>query len=916
MLVGRERERNAIEGLLVRAREGEAGALVLRGEAGVGKTLLLEHALAVASGMPVVRATGIELETQLEFSGLLEICRPLLADLDVLPERQSDALRVALGLATGDAPDRFAVGAATLGLLAAAAERDPLLVLVDDAHWLDHASTEALVFAARRLLADPVAFLIATREDGFRDSALPEIRLEGLDLAAARDVVAEAAGVDVPPTVVAALHAETGGNPLALIEIPGRLTRAQLEGRAPLDGPLPVTEGIERAYAERIARLPEAARRALGVLAAADQRVAPAVAALSGLGLGPDDLAPGEEAGLVEISGGEFRFRHPLLRAAAYHGLSPAFRRDVHRSLADALDGAGDRERRAWHLAEAALGFDAAAADALADAASAARGRGGDAAAAAALERAARLTADRGMRVHRLAEAADAAWSGGSQSRAVALVEEALAEGPDDRVRARLLGLSGRVEFQSGSLERARALLLESAALLESHDRREAVMMLGFAEFTLHGLARVDEAITLARRALELSHGQPDEIELRAEYHLGRALVIAGRTSEGEPLLQRSVDRLLAPLEPSRIALQRAAIALAVLDRADEAAPLVRRVVDLARAAGPMTVVYALSLEAQVAIRQGRWRAASAVIDEGRALADDLGQANVAATFHSFGARIGAARGDAQALQRHEGRSRAASEASGNLFELLQLDAAAGLLALGRDDLDTAVRVLGPCVERAHELGICDRDLSADADLVEALVRLGRREEAVERLGRWVELGAATAGRWAPPLVERCRGLVAADGGFAEPFARSLALHERLGDPYAEARTRLALGERLRRSGERVDARRELGAALGALERLDAEAWAGRARRELRASGMKLRSAADAGDELTPQELQVALQVAEGKSNKDVAAALFLSPKTVEFHLGRIYRKLSISSRAELVRHFASAEPAAVAGPG
>jgi DNA-binding CsgD family transcriptional regulator len=915
VLIGREREQEAIERLLTRARTGEAASLVLRGEPGVGKTALLRHALALAESMRVVRATGVEWEAELEYSGLLELCRPLLGELDMLPERQARALRVAFALAPGGAVDRFGVAAATLGLLAAAAERTPLLVAVDDAHWLDRASAEALLFAARRLLADRVALLFAARDEGFPARGLPELRVAGLDSGAAATLIEETLGRAVEPGVATAIHRSTGGNPLALVELPARLSDGQLTGAEPLAGPLPLTDELERAFAGRLEDLPEETRRALCVLAAAGSDALPGpLRALAALALDPRALGPAEDAGLLAVDGRAFAFRHPLLRSVAYYGRPVAERRAAHAALAEALDASGEADRRAWQLAAAAVGHDDRAGDALAETAAAALARGGHAAASAALERAARLTADRALRLRRLAEAAQAAWDAGAHARAGALLDEALAGGPDPALRARLLGLSGRIEFQAGSLSRARDLLLDAAATLAAQGQAaQAVTLLGVAALTLHNLARVDEAIDVARRSVDLAAGEPADVRLRAEYHLGRALQTAGRTAEAQPLLERVVAHLLAPAEPSRFALQRASIALALLDRATEAATLARRALAAAQGVGPMQVAYALLAVAQLALRSGEWREAHALAEDGLALGRDLDQENLATTFAAILVRMAAARGDEEACRRREAVTRPAIAASGNVVESLQLDHALAVLDLGHDRLEEAAGALAGCAGRAEELRILDRDLSPEPDLVEALVRLGRPDEAQAWLHRWLARGAAGAGRWGPALVARCRGLLASDDAVAEEFTQALRLHGPLADPYAEARTRLVYGERLRRLGRRVDARRELQAALDGFERLDAGAWGELARRELRASGAKLRRGADAGNELTPQELQVALQVAEGKANKEVAAALFLSPKTVEFHLGRVFRKVGVASRAELVRRFA-AEPAAGTG--
>jgi len=452
VLIGRESECAAVERVVEDARDGKSRTLLVRGEPGAGKTALLAHAVAAADGLRVLRATGIESEAELEYSGLLELVRPLLGLTELLPAPQAEALQVALGLGAGAAPDRFVVGAATLSLLATAAEESPQLVVVDDAQWLDRSSSDAIRFAARRLLADRVAFLIAARPAGFDGAGFEELRLTGLD-AGSVSALAAADGRQLSDVDAAALAETTGGNPLAVIE----LVRAGATPDAAAPGPVAVTETIERAFAGRLAGLPEASRRALCVVAAADSTVT-AAAALGALGLTVGDLAPAEDAGLVVVTPETVSFSHPLLRSVAHQARPVSERRAAHAALADALRDPRDAERRAWHLASAAVGPDETAAAALVAAADAARARGGQVAAARALERAARLTDDPETRRSRLAEAAHAAWDAGDAERAAALVDEALASETDPATRARLGGLLGRIEFQAGDLERAHRL--------------------------------------------------------------------------------------------------------------------------------------------------------------------------------------------------------------------------------------------------------------------------------------------------------------------------------------------------------------------------------------------------------------------------------------------------------------------------
>jgi len=906
VLVGREGECKAIERVLARARAGAAASLVLRAEAGVGKTALLRLAIeGAAASMRVVRATGVESEAELEYSGLLEVCRPLLSQLETLPERQANELRVALALDAGPTPDRFGVGAATLSLLAAAAESEALLVVVDDAQWLDHASASALLFAARRLLADRVAFLFATREDGFDAAGIEELRLAGLGREATAALVERATGRRLAPDAAAALQAATGGNPLALLELSERLEPALLAGGG-LGPPLPVTEQIERAFARRLQRLPDTTRRALCVVAAArTEALATPLAAMRRLGLEADVLVPAEDAGLIVVEAATCRFQHPLLRAVAYHDRPRSEQRAAHRALADELDGTASTEQTAWHLASAAVGVDERAADALAAAASSALARGGHSAAAAALERAAQLTPGAALRVDRLADAAELAWNGGESARAAALVEEALASTADVPTRVRLLTLGGRIEFQEGRQARARELFGDVVDLLGDEDPEHTIRMLGFVVYTCFNEGRIAESVEVARRAHSLAAGGPEAAVLHGNYLLGRALLLAGR-AEGAPLLTGIVERVREE-DHSALVLTRLAASFAALDRVDEAAAAAQRLVALAREEGPpMVLILRLSTLMSVTVRNGSWSQTVAAATEGAELARQLGQDNVLAIFLSVLGHVQAARGEEESCRRNIGEALGVFERSGSGAEAERLRLALALLDLGLDRLPAAVDTLEAVADAVEEMGLYDRDVAPEPELVEALVHVGRRADAGRRLERWLERAEPEATLWAPPLAARCRGLLAGDAEFAGHFERAIELHAGTTDRFQLARTHLAYGQRLRRGGRRVDARPQLRAALDLFERLEAAPWAEQARQELRASGEKLRRAAFAGDELTPQELQIALQVAEGKQNKAVAAAMFLSPKTVEFHLGRIYRKLDIGSRSELVRRYAA----------
>ena len=912
-LVGRDAELARIDRLLDGARGGVSGVLVLRGEAGIGKTALLRYAMARADSMLVVRATGVESEAELEYSGLLEVCRPLLPWLDGLADHQARAVRVALGLEEGRQLDRFAVGAATLALFAAVADDTPLLVVVDDAHWLDDGSAGALRFAARRLLADRVAVLFAARESdpqSFEPDGFEEHGLAGLDADDAQRLLESVARTSLGEGVAESLCAATGGNPLALVELPELLDEAQLTGQEALHEPLPAGAGVERAFSRRLERLDPESGRALLVLASASTReLAPAVSALGSLGIEPDALERAEAAGLLELHETRFAFRHPLLRAVVYQAAPASERREANRALAAALVRPGDEERRAWHLAAAALGPDAEAAEALAIAAQRARDRSGFTAASAAFERASRLSPDESDRGGRLADAAQAAWEGGDADRALELVVEALAGTAEPRQRARLLELRGRIAIQSGVMSEARAHLHDASRLIEDIDPAAASNALTYVVFCCHFEGKIEEGLEHARTARALVPRDGSVADGRVDYVLGRSLLLAGHRDDGVPRLERMVAEGSSD-GASRARIAAAAIALSVLERPGSR-ELVTRALALARNEGPMALVYGLSVGAETELRAGRLERAAASATEGLALAQELGQANIAATFLAVLARIDAIRGREDTFGRFAAESRETLERSGMALTIEQLHCSEGLLALGTGRLEEAVSIFTAAVERVAGMAVFDRDVLPEPDLVEALLRLGRAEDAEAVLGAWEARGVPREVWAAAALSARCRGLLADENGFVIEFEDALERHGQVEDAFGEARTRLCLGERLRRKGLRVEARRELQAALEIFERLEAAPWIERVHTELRATGARLRRREESRDELTPQELQVALQVADGKTNKEVAAAMFLSPKTVEFHLGRIFRKLGVTSRTELARRVASEiEPA------
>jgi DNA-binding CsgD family transcriptional regulator len=906
MLLGREVECAAIDRVLDDARSGASGALVLLGEPGIGKTALIEYAVERAARMLVVRAQGVQSETEVAFGGLLEVCRPLLRKMDDLPTRQATALRAALALGPAAPPDRLTVGAATLTLLAAAAEDTPLVVAVDDAHWLDAESAEALWFAARRLQAEAVAVLVAARIGqggrGFEPTGLAEIVLSGLSLEATRVLLG---GADVADDTAARFHVLTGGNPLALLELPTRLDGAP-RGGLPLE-PIHVGERLEAAFAARADALGLRTRESLLVVAASSTDDAAVIAAaLEARDLSMKDLAAAEDAGLIRITLASVRFRHPLVRSALYHRSAPSARRAVHAALAAAL-GDHDPGATAWHRAAAAAGPDEAVAQVLEQTGDENGARGASSAAAAAYEASARLSRTGSGRARRLGLAGRQAWLAGQAVRARRLIDEAAATSGDDAVRADLLHLGGDIEQFTGRPAVAHRMLLEAAELTRQFDTTRAALILGdAADACLHLGAPEYHATVTAVEGLTLPRNGVGEF--RRQIVLSQAASYHGSGSFEDHA--RAATRLLedggVELHTARdfVWAGRAHWIIAEYDacsRLGEAAAV------RARESAPGVLPEGLRLVAQASHVSGRWNAAYAAASEAVELADALGQKMVQCACSAILAAIAAKRGHATACRAHADETiRLADELEMGVYRL-RAERAVALLELGTGRLDDAINALERVRLSLAASGNREFFISPAPDMIEALVRAGRASDAEPILRELEPIASRSPGELA--IVDRCRGLLTRND-FDAPFKRATTNHTLWDNPFELARTRLCFGERLRRARRRRDAREQLRAANATFEELAAAPWAARAATELRATGETVRRRDSADDEeLTPQELQIAVHVAEGKSNREIGAALFLSPRTVEFHLTRVYRKLNIHSRAELIRRFSAARP-------
>jgi DNA-binding CsgD family transcriptional regulator len=919
VLHGRERELDRLDRLLDGARSGRAGALVLLGEPGLGKSALLDEVSDRSAGFRLLATQGLESEAPLAFAALHRLLRPVQDLIALLPAPQAHALRVAFGVDSGSPVEPFLVAVATLSILAEAAERAPVLCLVDDAHWLDAASRDALLFTARRLTHEPVAVVLTARSDadaGFHPIGLDTAVLSGLDTAAASSVLSGRSPSPLSPSVVAALVARTGGNPLALVELPSTLTTGQLAGADPLPDRLPLTQAVERSFLDRVRRLSQAGQSAMLIAAADDSgRLRVVRDAAVTVGAGGQALVEAERAGLVATSGDRVQVVHPLVRSATYQAATGNERRAAHRALAAALADVADTDRRAWHLAAAVDGPDFDAADALRRVAVRAEVRGGHGAAAAAFDRAAALSQDGEVRARLLFDAARNLWLSGDADgagRALATARQ-LTEG---RVlRADIDRLRGRLEVNVGSAAVAQRILVEAARAVAADDPERAVEMAVAA-----GLLRIyDPEAAHDPTSLTPALNPPadgDGLRMRTLRRLldAQTADAAGRLTDAlgslADAVETDVDLLsdqrpddpslwtgCAGCEPDIVAnLGNTAIHLGHDDIAHDC---YHRVLADGRRTGAITVVlYALPRLAFTQLLRGQWDQVRHAAHEAIDLATSVGQPALTAAPQAWLALLAALQGDPTF---DEQRQRAATSGQQPLGVLAQLvrdlqhwaDATAAANAGdhgGAQHGYTAMRV--PALRRMTAV-----------ERITATARAGEAQQAGLDLDELTGYADATQLPWALAACEHARAVLAPADRAVEHYERSLVHHRRSSRAVDRARTQLAYGELLRRSQRRTDARAHLRTALAAFEDLAAEPLAGRARAELRASGETARKRDPSTRvALTPMETQVARLVAQGMSNKDVAAQLWISPRTVAFHLRGVFAKHGIVSRGELAQ--------------
>lgn len=899
MLYGRGAECVALDGLLTAARYSSSGVLVLRGEPGVGKSALCDYAVERAAGMRVLRGAGIETEVRLPFATLHQVLHPVRSQLHLLPEPQAAALRGAFGTEPDRAGDPFLVAVAALTLLGEVATEAGLLCLVDDAHWMDPASSEALVFVARRLDAEGVALVFAARDGDsreFRATGLPEHEVRGLDAAAARSLLAESAP-DLTDAVCRGLVAGTAGNPLALLELPATLSHDQLVGRATLPVPLVVGQQVEQLFITRVRRLSLPAQHFLLIAAAESTGGLPTVLRAAGrAGLPQGVLDEAEQARLVSVRDGRLRFHHPLVRSAIYDLATFLERRAAHLALGDVLTDPADADRQAWHRAAAAIEPSAEIAQALADSATRARARGGAAAAVDSLERAAQLSPSGAARATRYVAAAGDAWQAGQWERLPVLLDAAEPVAESREVRARLWFLRGMLELRSGQPAVAFRMLLRSAAEAAPLAGRSALETLVHAGEAAALIGDPALAAEVERLAGEVSHGAGAGGAPMVGLLSGWASLARADWRDGARLLDDVVTSAAAQDVPTRLLWAgRAAIYLG-----DAAAARVcyGRAVALARADGAVgELPMMLDRLAFSDILGGRPADATANAVEGLRLADVLGlDSGIALVSLALAA---AWTGDEDAC--HEAAERAHVLAAARQLRMVAAGAdwALGLLDLGLGrpgDACARLSALGPGGRSDHPV----IRLWAIPDLVEACVRSGAPAAGGSLVGE-LERWAAGSGLAAPAAaLRRCQGLLGHDDPVAQ-FRAAVDLDQHGDRPLELARTELLLGEALRRTRQRGEARVHLHTALEAFERAGATPWAARTAAELRASGEITHTrAAGPLDVLTPQERQIARFAGEGASNPDIAAKLFLSRRTVEYHLHKVFTKLGLASRTEL----------------
>jgi DNA-binding CsgD family transcriptional regulator len=903
-LRGRASERRVLDDLIAAVRGGESRALVVHGPPGVGKTALLDYLADHAAGCRVARTAGVQSEMEIPYAAVQQLCGPMLDGLDHLPAPQADALRVAFGLSRGPAPDLFLVGLALLGLLSEIAQEQPLVCLIDDEQWLDSSSALVLAFAARRLGAESVALVFGTRKRSEDLAAFPEVEVGGLQYDEARALLDSTLAGPLDARVRDQIVTETGGNPLALLELPWGLTPAELAGGFGLPRSSPLAGSIEDSFRRQIDTLPLETRRLL-LLAAADPTGDPALVwrAATRLEISPDHITPAIEADLAEF-GNRVRFRHPLIRSAAYHSVTAAERRQAHRALADATDPGLDPDRQAWHLARATTGPDEQVAAALEQSAERAQSRGGLAAAAAFLEQAARLSLDSDSRTRRILAAAESKHLAGAHNVALDLLAAAEMGSLTEPQKAQADQLRAEIAYLGGGGTAAPQLLLRAAKRLEPLDVRaarytylNAVIAAGFAG-RLGGPSALRETAQAARRAPRMT-ADPSPADLFLD---GLVTAHIDGYCAGAPLLIRAVNAFHLPGVPLQEELRwlwpTSHAAMALWDDASYET-LAARHIELGRGAGLLAILpTALTNRIVAHAFFGEFAAADHLVAEQQALTEAVG-----IPLPPYGPLLVAAwRGEAEEASAVIDAAIPEITARGEGGGLALADYARAVLNIGLGRYREALTAATATDAFDSEgLTIYSQGLS---EIIESAARVGSREQAIDALSRLVEMADITGTDWAAGVRARSEALLT-DSGTAEPLY--VEAIERLGRTRIRpqlGRSHLLYGEWLRRQRRRTDAREQLRTAHRMFEDMGMAAFAERARRELEATGetVRKRRRVTGGTELTAQEAQIARLARDGLSNPEIGARLFISAHTVQYHLRKVFTKLGITSRTQLDR--------------
>jgi DNA-binding CsgD family transcriptional regulator len=920
-LVGRDHECAKLTSLLTGVRDGRSQVLVLRGEAGIGKSALLDYLLGQAAGCRVGRAAGVESEMELAFAGVHQLCGPYLDRMPKLPAPQRNALATVLGLHPGDAPDRFLVGLAVLTLLCDVAESQPLICLVEDAQWLDQASAQTLEFVARRLAAEPVAIVFAVRQSGDATClvGLPELPVGGLSSADAALLLDSAVPGSLDPRVRERILDESRGNPLALLELPKAFTTTDLVfGGAPRRSTgAGLTNRLEQEFLRQLTSLPDPAQQL--VLAAAAEPVGDVgllLNAAARLGIGRDAAASSEVAGLIEL-GAQVRFRHPLVRSAVYQAAAPAERRAVHQALADATDPSVDPDRRAWHRARATLGTDESVAADLESSAGRALAVGGFASAAAFLEAAAALTPDPVRRAQRALDAGQAKATAGAFGEAAALLSVAEAGPIDEAARVRIDLVRAQMSYNASHGNEALPLLLAAAQRLEALDARLAreTYLDALSAALFAGRLSAGDALGMRQVAERIRRLPTTEGIRKTDLLLdGLATLYTDGYAAAAPVLHSAVDAFgredLTVEEAFRSAW---VAAVAAVDLWDDVHwdLLSQRHLDVVRNAGALSLLpLGLASRAIFDIHSGNLSAAASLVAESKWLAEVTSGENSLPPIPE--AWLAAMRGQERQAELLIEDTLSLAKAAGQGVGLNMMYVARAVLCNGLGRYEDAVIAAHEAATEPLELGPTKWAL---AELVEAGVRTGRRDVAVEAFEELSTMARASGTDYALGIAAARCALVSDDHSAEDRYAEAIERLSRTRMRIELARARLLYGEWLRRQSRRVDARTQLRAAHDAFDAMGMEAFASRAQRELLATGETVRKrTVDTDRNLTAHEASIARLATEGFTSREIAAQLYVSPRTVEWHLRKIFAKVGVTNRRELREALAQAHDASSAG--